>query len=172
MPRRSYRDAFIRALRQVSYNAQRLIRSGIAGLAAINNLRKQFVNLPMSWLSAGYQLGRDIQKSIGNFNAWQSNKPFYLNQIPIAKGLDTGSKIDNRILYRFHGTLRPKWSSVPRTFTIDVASNKALSPSAVMELARKQMQNVYSSYPNRRAGKIVEEYQEVSLELTYIARGY
>jgi len=172
MPRRSYRDAFIRALRQVSYNAQRLIRSGIAGLAAINNLRKQFVNLPLSWISQGYSLGRDIQKAVGNFNAWNSTKPFFLNQIPIAKGLDTGDKIDNRILYRFHGVIRPKWSSTPRTFTIDVASNKALSPGEVMELARKQMEQTYSTYPNRRGGQIVDQYQEVSLDLIYIARGY
>lgn len=172
MAKQPRRDAFLRALRQVSNAAKLSIERGKSGLAAFNALRKQFPNVPRDWLSQGYQLGKQLAGAVDAFGRASPGKPFFLKDIPTLRGLDTGDSIDNRILYRFTARIRPKYSRVPRTLTIDVASNVALSPLEAYDLARRQLRQTYAEYPNRRGGRPVDEFTEVDLELTYIARGY
>lgn len=173
MPRNTYRSGVVaKALNRVANVTQQLGRRFPPGLALFNAVRSQLPGLPLDWYSRGYQLGRALANAVGTVAGMASGQRPLLRDIPIVSGLVIGDRIDNRILYRFRVRLFEKYGRVPKTFIVDITSNKPLDIDTLLSRAQEQAEEVYADSPRARRGGNLKDIREIQTELISVARRY
>lgn len=165
-------QGFNRAVQQIANAARRLAGRFAPGLPLFNALRAEFKNNPVSWLSSGYALGKQIGQAIAGLSSSDPNARQLLKNIPVVPGLVIGDKIDNRILYRFRARILERYGRTPKTFIVDVTSNVPLTLAELQDLAARKASVLYQTSPGARHGGTVKEIRDVEIDIISIGRRY
>lgn len=152
--------------------ALRLAKRFEAGLQIFNQLRKEFRNLPQSWLSRGYQQAKAIGKAIFDVQGNLPGSRPTLSQIPVIPGLPIGDSLGTRILYRFQVRLFEKYGRTPKTFIVDVTSISPLSAADLQQQVADRALQTYASSPGARRGGNEKDIREVDSTLIYVGRRF
>lgn len=152
--------------------AQRLAARVPAGLERFNALRRQFPNLPQSWISRGYQQAKSVVAAIRDVQANAPGSRTTLSQIPVVPGLKIGDGLGTRILYRFQVRLFEKYGRTPKTFIVDVTSISPLSASALQQEVADRALQTYADSPGARRGGSAKDIREVDATLVFVGRRF
>jgi hypothetical protein len=142
------------------------------GLPLFNELRREFPNLPQSWISRGYQYGREILRAMAIAADTSTSSPGFLKDIPVIPGLTIGANNRGRILYRFRVRSFEKFSRTPRYTIVDVVANKPLASDELMRRAESLARSQLEHYPRRGGGRGAPDIREIDPVLIFVGRRF